>query len=144
MRVVNQKRGAFSLIELMVVIIILGLLAALVMPNVLGQSEQAKSRLACVQMKSIAQSLESFRMDNGRYPSTEEGLAALVSNPDPDRFTGYLSGGYLSGKGVPRDPWNNPYIYIQEASGFDILSLGADGREGGTGHDRDLRLSECD
>jgi general secretion pathway protein G len=137
-------RSGFSLIELMVVIIILGLLAALVMPNVLGQGEQAKSRIACVQMKSVAQALESFRMDNGRYPSTEEGLSALASNPDPEKFTGYLPGGYLNNKGALNDPWNNPYIYIQEGSGFDILSLGADGEEGGSGHDRDLRLSECD
>ncbi len=140
----QRARGGFSLIELMVVIIILGLLAALVMPNVLGQSEQAKARLACVQMKSLAQALESFRMDNGRYPSTEEGLDALRTNPDPERYTGYLPGGYLSGSGALRDPWNNPYIYIRENGSFEIVSLGADGQEGGSGHDRDLYLSECD
>ncbi|MGE4294248.1 MAG: type II secretion system major pseudopilin GspG [Campylobacterales bacterium] len=138
------KRGGFSLIELMVVIIILGLLAALVMPNVLGKGEQAKQRLTCVQMKNIAQSLEMFKQDNGQYPTTEQGLLALVSNPDPERFTGYLPGGYVSGKNVPKDPWNRAYVYLQEGDGFELISLGGDGKEGGNDENRDLRLSECE
>lgn len=140
----RTARKAFSLIELMVVIIILGLLAALVMPNVLGKGEQAKQRLTCVQMKSIAQSLEMYKQDNGEYPATEQGLEALVTNPAPDRFTGYLPGGYVSGKSVPKDPWNRNYIYLQEGNGYELISLGGDGKEGGSDENRDIRLSECE
>lgn len=139
---VNKKmKKAFSLMELMVVIIILGLLASLVMPNIIGKGEQAKQKLVCVQMESITNSLQMFKMDNGVYPDTEEGLAALVNNPDEEKYPSYASG-YL--EKLPLDPWKHPYIYIKdENNGFDIMSLGADGKEGGTEENKDLRLSTC-
>lgn len=134
----------FSLIELMVVIVILGLLAALIAPNVLGKGEQAKQKLACVQLKSISNALEMYKQDNGDYPSTEEGLNALVANPNPDELRNYLPGGYLSGKSVPKDPWNRALIYFNEGGSFDIVSLGADGKEGGSDENRDISLSQCE
>ncbi|MDR2904815.1 MAG: type II secretion system major pseudopilin GspG [Helicobacteraceae bacterium] len=137
-------KRAFSLIELMVVIIILGILTALVAPNVLGRGEQAKAKLACVQMRNLAQSLEMFKMDNGVYPTTEQGLDALVKNPDPERFKNFQSGGYLSAKTSPKDPWNKPYIYLFEGDEFEMISLGGDGKEGGAETNKDLRLSECE
>lgn len=139
-----MSRSAFSLIELMVVIVILGLLAALIAPNVLGKGEQAKQKLVCVQMKSISQAIEMYKQDNGEYPSTEEGLIALINNPDPDSFTNYLPGGYLSGKNVPKDPWNRAFIYFLDDSNYEIVSLGADGKEGGSDENRDISLSQCD
>ncbi len=138
----NKKRG-FSLIELLVVIVILGLLASFIMPNIIGKGEQAKQKLTCVQMKSIAQSLELFKQDTGQYPDTEDGLEALVSNPDEDKYSGFMPGGYFSGKRVPQDPWKNDYIYVSQEDGFEIISLGADNQEGGTEENRDLKLSQC-
>ncbi len=127
--------------ELMIVIIILGLLAAMVLPNLVGKGEQAKQKLVCVQMESIANALSMFKMDNGTYPTTEEGLKALVENPDAEKYPGYQKG-YLDK--LPVDSWKQPYIYIlDEASGFDIISLGADRKEGGEDENRDIRRSTC-
>lgn len=137
----RKMKKAFSLMELMVVIIILGLLASLVMPNIIGKGEQAKQKLVCVQMESIANSLQMFKMDNGVYPDTEEGLQALLTNPDEEKYPGYASG-YL--EKMPMDPWKHPYIYIKdENNGFDLISMGADGKEGGSDENKDLRLSTC-
>ncbi len=137
-----MKKG-FSLIELMIVIIILGLLASLVMPNLIGQSEQAKRKLACVQMHSLSDTLKTFKLANGTYPSTTEGLHALVSNPNPSVYPSYPQGGFLDSKKVPLDPWKNRYIYIKTSDFFDIISLGADKKEGGKGDGKDIRLSTC-
>lgn len=137
------KRSGFTLIEIMVVIIILGLLAAFVVPSITGKSEEAKQKLVCVQMKSLNESLKMFKVDNGDYPTTEEGLKALITNPDPDTYTSYASKGYLEGKSVPSDPWNRPYIYTNTDDVIDIISLGSDGKEGGKDEDKDQKLSEC-
>jgi len=136
-------KKAFSLMELMIVIVILGLLAALVMPNLVGKSEQAKQKLVCVQMKSIGQALNSFKLDNGTYPKTEEKLEALVKNPDTDRYTNFLPNGYFENKTTPKDPWGHEYIYIKLDSGFTLISLGADGKENGAGEDKDIKYEEC-
>lgn len=137
------RRSGFTLIEIMVVIIILGLLAAFVVPNITGKSEEAKQKLVCVQMKSLNESLKMFKVDNGEYPTTEEGLKALITNPDPDTYTSYASKGYLEGKSVPNDPWNHPYIYTNIDDVIDIVSLGSDGKEGGKDEEKDQKLSEC-
>ena len=137
-------RKGFSLIELMIVIIILGLLASLVMPNLIGQSEQAKRKLTCVQMHSLSDALKSFKVANGTYPTTSEGLKALIRNPDATVYTSYPSGGFIDGKKVPTDPWKNPYIYVKTSDSFDIISLGGDKKEGGSGDDEDIKLSTCE
>jgi general secretion pathway protein G len=136
-------RKGFTLIEIMVVIIILGLLAAFVIPNITGKSEEAKQKLVCVQMKSLGESLKMFKVDNGSYPTTEEGLNALVSNPDPETYTAYSANGYIEGKNIPHDPWNRPYLYLNLDEGIELISLGSDGKEGGKEEDRDQKLSEC-
>ena len=144
MKKVKGSRKAFSLMELMVVIIILGLLAGLIIPNVVGQGERAKVQLTCVQLKSIKQSLELFKQDNGVYPATEQGLSALITNPDPEIYTSFLEGGYLSGKNLPIDPWKRKYIYIMnEGAEPDLISLGADGKEGEVEENADIKLSTC-
>lgn len=139
----SQKRNAFTLIEIMVVIIILGMLAAFVIPNITGKSEEAKQKLVCVQMKSLAEGLKMFKIDNGSYPTAEEGIAALITNPSADTYPSYNKSGYLEGKNLPKDPWNHPYIYLNDGEMFDLVSLGADGKEGGSDDKKDQKLSEC-
>jgi len=137
------KRSGFTLIEIMIVIIILGLLASLVMPNLVGKSEEAKQKLVCVQMKSISQALKMFKVDNGSYPDTEEGLDALISNPDEEKYPNYSKNGYLDNKNTPLDPWKRKFVYIKTEDSFDIISLGADGKEGGESENADVKFSQC-
>ena len=138
----STNRKGFSLIEIMIVIIILGLLAGLVLPKLLGQADKAKKKIVCIQMHSLKDSLNNFKLDNGMYPTTEEGLNALISNPNPEKYKGYSNGGYIDGK-TPVDPWKNPYIYVLGEDGNpDFISLGADGQEGGSGEAADIRFSK--
>jgi len=137
-------KKAFSLIEVMIVVVILGLIASLVVPNLIGQSEQAKRKLVCVQMKSLKDSLDSFKVAEGSYPKTSEGLEALINNPDPQKYKNYPKGGFLGSKKLPKDPWGNEYIYVNNGGDVDIISLGADGKEGGSGENADIKLSECE
>lgn len=142
-RLHTLHRGGFSLMELMIVIIILGLLAALVMPNLIGKSEQAKQGLVCIQMENIRNALDSFKLDNGTYPDTEQGMEALINNPDPERFINYAPGGYFKNAVVPKDPWKHTFIYTKDDGGINIISLGADGKEGGKDEDKDITYTDC-
>ena len=139
----GQKRvkSAFTLLELLVVILILGLLAAFVVPNIVGAGDKAKRDLVCTQMSSVANALDMFQMDNGTYPETEEGLKALVSNPDSDKYPTYSSKPYM--KRVPKDSWGQPIQYVKNGNSFDLISFGADRREGGSGNAADIRYSQC-
>ncbi len=136
-------KKAFSLMELMIVIIILGLLAALVLPQITGKAEQARQKLVCVQMKTISEALKTFKLELHSYPSMDEGILALIQNPDTDKYKGYPSGGYLDSKKVPKDPWGGEYIYLLEDSDFDLVSLGADHKEGGDDENKDIKFSTC-
>ncbi len=137
-------RKAFSLIELMIVIVILGLLAAMVMPSLTGKGEEAKRNLVCVQMKSIYNgALDMFKINNSVYPSTEEGLQALVSNPDPEKYPNYSTSGYFKDGKMPKDSWGNEFIYINDDGAIELISLGADRKEGGKDDKADIRMSEC-
>ncbi|NPA50745.1 MAG: type II secretion system major pseudopilin GspG [Epsilonproteobacteria bacterium] len=140
---INQKsvKKGFTLLELLVVILILGLLAAFVVPNIVGAGDKAKRDLVCSQMGSIANALDMFKMDNGTYPDTEEGLKALVKNPDSDKYPTYSSKPYM--KRVPKDSWGQPIQYIKNGDGFELISFGADRKEGGTGDGADIKYSEC-
>ena len=141
----NKKmaRKGFTLLELLVVILILGLLAAFVVPNIIGAGDKAKRNLVCSQMASIGNALDMFKMDNGSYPDTEEGLQALVSNPDPDKYPTYSDKPYL--KKLPKDSWKQPFTYIKEGGDkFELISFGADRKEGGEGNDADIKFSQCD
>lgn len=140
----NKARNGFSLIELMIVIVILGLLAAMVMPSLTGKGEEAKRKLVCVQMKSIYNgALDMFKINNSVYPSTEEGLEALVKNPDTEKYPNYSSNGYFKDSKMPKDSWGNPFIYINDDESIELISLGADRKEGGQGDKADIRMSEC-
>ena len=139
----NKKRNAFTLMELMIVIVILGILASLVLPNLLGKSDEAKKKLVCVQMKGISESLKMFKLDNNTFPSTEEGLQALISNPDEELYPSYSASAYMESKNLPKDSWKRKFIYTKTQNGFELLSLGADGKEGGEGLDSDIYFSKC-
>jgi len=136
-------KKAFTLIEIMIVVIILALIASLVVPNIIGQGERAKEKLVCVQMKSLKNALDSFKVEEGRYPTTTEGLKALIKNPNPQKYKNYPKNGFLGSKKLPKDPWGNDYIYVNNNGEIDIISLGADGKEGGSGENKDIKLSEC-
>ncbi len=142
----NRRRTApprwaasgFTLVELLVVLAILTLLAGLVGPRVLGQLGGAKAKTAAVQIADIEKALELFKLDVGRFPTTEEGLGALAKRPGT---VGGWNGPYLKGEGVPADPWGRAYRYANPAQtgGMEILSLGADGNPGGEGENADIR-----
>jgi general secretion pathway protein G len=126
----------FTLIELMIVVVILGLLATTVMPKILSKPDQARRTKAMVEIRSIESALAMFKTDTGRFPTTAEGLQALVVNPG---LKGFDSEGYL--EKVPRDPWGNPYIYLSpglHSKSYDLESLGKDGNDGGTDKDADI------
>ena len=135
------KQGGFTLIEIMVVVVILGVLAAIVVPNIMSRPDQAKVTVAKADVKAISSALEIYRLDNGFYPSTDQGLDALVSEPTgtPEPRS-WNPDGYL--KKIPQDPWGNPYQYEQpgtrNATSYDLYSLGADGRVGGDGFNADI------
>jgi general secretion pathway protein G len=128
--------NGFTLIEVMIVVVILGLLATTVMPKILSRPDQARRTKAMVDIRAIQSALAMFKADTGRFPTTAEGLQALVTNPG---IVGYDSNGYL--ERVPTDPWGNRYIYISpgiHSKEYDLLSLGKDGEPGGAGHDADI------
>jgi len=137
----TTAKNAFSLLELLVVILILGILAAAVVPRVVGAGDKAKKDLVCVNMKGAANALKMFKLDNGMYPETEEGFEALQSNPDPDKYSNYSSAAYL--ENLPKDSWGSKMVYIKTGNGFDIISYGADKREGGTDEYADIKYSGC-
>lgn len=125
----------FTLVELLVVLAILGMLAALVGPQVLNQLGGAKSKSAAIQIRDFEQALELYKLDVGRFPRSEEGLDALVREPSDSRG---WNGPYLRKDEVPLDPWGNPYEYRATGSKIEIISYGADGRPGGKDEDADV------
>ena len=136
----RDKRG-FTLIEIMVVIVILALLAALVGPKIIGRSDDAKITDAKVQIRNLETALKLYKLDNGLYPATEQGLTSLVTKPASGVIPkNYKPEGYLESKKVPKDPWGNDYIYLSPGSNgdYDLCSFGADGVKGGEGKSADI------
>ncbi len=136
----NQK--GFTLIEIMVVVIILGMLAGLVLPRILGQEEKAKVEGAKVQIRSLEGALDAFKLDNGFYPTTDQGLDALIKKPEAGRIpTKWREGGYLKPARIPKDPWGKDFVYLSpgnEGREYDIISHGADNEPGGEGNNADV------
>lgn len=133
----NMRQLGFTLIELLVVLVILGLLASLAGPKVMNYLGGAKSDSAKLQIEEFGASLDLFKLETGRYPTTQEGLQALVEAPSG--LTGW-NGPYLKKRVVPKDPWGNEYHYVSpgQHDPYDLSSLGADNRDGGDGENKDL------
>ena len=137
--IANQPPRGFTLIEILVVIVILGVLAALVVPRVIERPDEARVIAAKTDIATIMQALKLYRLDNQRYPTTEQGLSALVSKPEqPSVPPNWKPGGYL--ERLPKDPWGRPYQYLSPGlkGDIDVFSFGADGQSGGTGFDADV------
>jgi general secretion pathway protein G len=140
------QRG-LTLIEIMVVMIILGIMAGLIIPRIMGRPEEARRMKARVQIESIETALKLYRLDNGYYPTTEQGLQALVEAPAVGQLPrGWREGGYLEKGKVPKDPWDNEYVYLCPGihGDFDLMSYGPDGEPGGEGKDQDINNWELE
>jgi len=137
-RIPSASRG-FTLIEIMVVVVIMGILAALVVPKLMGRTDDARIIGARQDIATVMQALKLYKLDNQRYPTTEQGLQALIVKPTiGPAANGWKTGGYLDK--LPKDPWGNPYQYLSPGirGEIDVVSLGADGQPGGTGYDADI------
>jgi general secretion pathway protein G len=145
-RALSGNRG-FSLIELMVVVIILGILAMYIGPKLMGRTEQAKAVQARVQMEGLETALKLYKLDTGTYPTTEQGLQALVERPETGNVSqNWRKGGYLEKGKVPKDPWGNEFVYLSPGiqGDYDIISYGADGVPGGEDENKDINNWETD
>lgn len=137
----KRSRAGFTLIELLVVLVILGLLAGIVLPRMMGRTEEARRQAAEVQIRSFEQALSMYYADNGFFPTTEQGLKALVEQPTSDPAPKKWKGPYLEKGMLPKDPWENEFVYLSPGihlKDFDLLSYGKDGVQGGEGEYADI------
>jgi general secretion pathway protein G len=133
------KQSGFTLIEIMVVVVIMGILAALIVPKLMGRTDDARIIAAKQDIATVMQGLKLYKLDNQRYPTTEQGLQALINKPTTGpAANGWKAGGYLDK--LPKDPWGNPYQLLSPGlkGEVDVFSLGADGQPGGTENDADI------
>jgi general secretion pathway protein G len=140
----NRERG-FTLIEIMVVVVILSVLGALVVPQIIDKVDVAKVKRAQSDIRAIQTALDLYRLDNFKYPTTEQGLQALVKQPADPTLTNYNPNGYL--KSLPKDPWGAVYIYASPGADgreYDITTYGRDGKPGGEGYDADISTTTLD
>jgi general secretion pathway protein G len=137
----NRKSG-FTLIELLVVMVILGILAGLIVPRIVESPEEARKVKARLQIENLESALKIFKIDNGFYPTTEQGLVALVQKPETGRIpNNWREGGYLEKGAIPKDPWGNDFKYMSPGVNnrdFDLWSMGSDGEDGGEDKDADI------
>lgn len=134
-----RPKRAFTLIELIVVIVILAILAALIIPKVVGRKEDAMRAKAATDIKTLADALEAYKMDNDKYPTTEQGLQALRRDPgDAKNWRQYVR------RDIPTDPWTNEYVYESDGNTYTLASYGADGTKGGEGNDQDITEGDAD
>jgi general secretion pathway protein G len=143
----HEKERGFTLIELMVVIVILGVLAGLIIPRIMGRPEEARRMKARVQIESIETALKLYKLDNGSYPTTEQGLQALVEAPSVgDLAKRWRKGGYLEKGKVPKDPWDNEFVYLSPGvnGDFDLSSYAKDGQPGGEDENADINNWELE
>jgi len=137
----HARTRGFTLIEIMVVITILGILAALIVPRIVGRTDDARIAAARQDIASLMQALKLYRLDNGRYPSTEQGLRALIEKPSTEPVpNNWKQGGYLERSSLPKDPWGKEYQYLSPGvkGEIDVFSFGRDGQSGGEGPDADI------
>lgn len=142
-RATKSMQSGFTLLEILMVVFIIGLLAALVVPNLAGQAQAARRVAAASDLRAIANALELYQLDNFTYPSTEQGLQALVEEPlGQPEANGWRAAGYL--RKLPKDPWGNPYLYLSPGSegAYDLFSTAADGKPGGSGEAADVDYAD--
>lgn len=142
-----RGQGGFTLIELMVVIVILGILAGLIIPRIMGRPDEARAAKARIQIEGIETALRLYKLDMGNYPTTEQGLKALVEAPAVGELAkNWRQGGYLEQNKVPKDPWGRDYYYLCPGvhGEYDLASFGADGEPGGEGKNKDITSWEKD
>ena len=142
-----KSNHGFTLIELMVVIVILGILVSFIAPKLMGRPDEAKQVKARMQMESLETAIKLYKLDNGTYPSTEQGLQALVEQPQTGNLPKkWRKGGYLEKGKVPKDPWGNEFVYLSPGAhgDYDIISYGADGVPGGEEFNKDINSWEVD
>ena len=137
----TKLRAGFSLIELLIVIVILGGLVAVVAPGLMDSQRKATRNTMCLSMNDLKGRFEQFELDNGSLPETEEGMQALLANPDSDKYPNYPIVPYL--KKPKKDAWHTPFVYIKKGSDMEIISFAGDRREGGEEWNKDILLSEC-
>lgn len=141
------SRAGFTLIELMVVIVILSILAVYMVPRIMGRPEQARQLKAKVDIQALETALKLYKLDNGQYPTTEQGLQALVQPPESGPAAkNWREGGYIEKGKIAKDPWGNEYVYICPGvqNDYDIISYGADGEPGGEGENADVKSWELE
>jgi len=135
----RRNRSGFTLIELMIVIVIMGILATVLIPRIMDRPEEARRVKAKLDIKNLESALQLYKLDCGNYPTTEQGLQALIKKPETEPVpTKWKDGGYLESSSVPMDPWGHPYYYAspaQDGSDYEIISYGKSGTPGGTGKD---------
>ncbi|MCK5237592.1 MAG: type II secretion system major pseudopilin GspG [Deltaproteobacteria bacterium] len=137
----TNNEGGFTLIEIMVVVVILGILAAVIAPRFMGRADDARVTEVKLQIKNFETGLKMYKLDNARYPTTEQGMEALITKPSIAPMPAkYRDGGYLEGSKIPKDPWHNTYLYFSPGThgDYDIVSYGADGVRGGEKYDADI------
>jgi general secretion pathway protein G len=138
---ISRRESGFTLIEIMVVLVIIAIMTALIAPQIMGRVDEARVTAAKQDIRTLETALDFFQMENFRYPTTDMGLEALVKKPDDPAIRNWRTGGYLRATTVPKDPWGNPYRYMQpgtKGGAYDLYSLGADGEVGGEGVDADI------
>lgn len=144
---VARSEKGFTLIELLVVLIIIGILAGYIGPKIMGRPEEARRTKATLQIEGLEMGLKMYKLDNGVYPSTEQGLQALIDPPSTGRLPPkWREGGYLDGRRVPKDPWGNDFVYLSPGlnGDIDLSSYGPDGEPGGEGADADINNWEIE
>ncbi len=143
----RSRENGFTLIDLMVVIVILGILAGLIVPRIMGRPDEARRAKASIQIESLETALKLYKLDNGNYPTTEQGLQALVEPPAAGAVAkNWREGGYLEKGKVPKDPWDHDFIYLSPGvhGDYDLSSRGADGEPGGEGKNSDINSWETE
>jgi len=144
---IPKNNHGFTLIEIMVVVIILGILATYIVPKIMGRPEEARQVKAQMDITTLESALRLYKLDNGAYPSTEQGLRALVEAPNTEPIPRkYHKGGYIEKGKIPRDPWGNDFIYLSPGihDDYDIISYGADGVPGGEDENKDINSWELE
>jgi general secretion pathway protein G len=141
----RQRQSGFTLVEIMVVVVILAVLGALVVPKLIENVDRARVARAQSDIRAVQTALDLYRLDNFKYPTTEQGLQALVKQPNDPSITNYRAEGYLPA--IPKDPWNNPYQYASpgaDGKPYEVLTFGRDGKPGGDGYDADISSTTLD